>query len=216
VSQLAATLLRSQPLHVYMHLGDSHPCCCCCCCCSTGKPGSISAGGNTFEVTAAMCEIKRVKKKLAGRNYVPSVIEPSFGIGRILYCIFEHSYYTREVRSVCRQGSGEEGCQFCWGGLGTVSPDHAKGMLCGIKGVEKVGGVQRCAQCDRALLRYWSHPVLHIRARLLHTQGTCETVRFAGWSYCRRVSWSLGRVYGNCVGPCQRLRNRYVPESFGI
>jgi hypothetical protein len=45
-----------------------------------------------------MCEIKRVKKKLAGRNYVPSVIEPSFGIGRILYCIFEHSYYTREVR----------------------------------------------------------------------------------------------------------------------
>lgn len=24
------------------------------------------------------------------------MIEPSFGIGRILYCIFEHCYYTRE------------------------------------------------------------------------------------------------------------------------
>lgn len=68
---------------------------------SAGKPGSVSAGGKSFEVTAAMVEIKRVKKKLAGRNYVPSVIEPSFGIGRILYCIFEHSYYTREVGALC-------------------------------------------------------------------------------------------------------------------
>lgn len=63
-----------------------------------GKPGSVSAGGKSFDITPAMVEIKRVKKKLAGRNFVPSVIEPSFGIGRILYCIFEHSYYTREVR----------------------------------------------------------------------------------------------------------------------
>lgn len=27
---------------------------------------------------------------------MPSVVEPSFGIGRIMYCLFEHSYYTRE------------------------------------------------------------------------------------------------------------------------
>lgn len=30
------------------------------------------------------------------RNFTPSVIEPSFGIGRILYCMFEHTYYTRK------------------------------------------------------------------------------------------------------------------------
>lgn len=30
------------------------------------------------------------------RRFIPSVIEPSFGIGRILYCIFEHAYYQRE------------------------------------------------------------------------------------------------------------------------
>jgi glycyl-tRNA synthetase len=58
----------------------------------------VSAGGKSFEVTSAMVEIKRIHKKVSGRNFVPSVIEPSFGIGRILYCIFEHSYYTREVR----------------------------------------------------------------------------------------------------------------------
>lgn len=27
---------------------------------------------------------------------MPSVVEPSFGIGRIMYCLFEHAYYARE------------------------------------------------------------------------------------------------------------------------
>jgi glycyl-tRNA synthetase len=30
------------------------------------------------------------------REYVPNVIEPSFGIGRILYALIEHNYWTRE------------------------------------------------------------------------------------------------------------------------
>ncbi|KAJ3061986.1 Glycine--tRNA ligase 1, mitochondrial, partial [Quaeritorhiza haematococci] len=30
------------------------------------------------------------------REYIPNVIEPSFGIGRILYSLIEHSYYIRE------------------------------------------------------------------------------------------------------------------------
>jgi glycyl-tRNA synthetase len=29
-------------------------------------------------------------------KYIPHVIEPSFGIGRILYCIFEHCFKTRD------------------------------------------------------------------------------------------------------------------------
>ena len=29
------------------------------------------------------------------RTFIPSVVEPSFGIGRIMYCMFEHCYYTR-------------------------------------------------------------------------------------------------------------------------
>jgi glycyl-tRNA synthetase len=31
------------------------------------------------------------------REYVPNVIEPSFGIGRILYALIEHNYWTREA-----------------------------------------------------------------------------------------------------------------------
>ena len=30
------------------------------------------------------------------QKYVPSVIEPSFGIGRIITCIFEHSFKMRD------------------------------------------------------------------------------------------------------------------------
>eukprot|EP00959_Pyramimonas_sp_CCMP1952_P131100 2741036-Pyramimonas_sp.AAC.1 len=39
----------------------------------------------------------------AVRVCAAGVIEPSFGIGRIIYCLYEHSYYTRdgdEQRSV--------------------------------------------------------------------------------------------------------------------
>lgn len=38
------------------------------------------------------------------REYTPNVIEPSFGIGRLVYCIMEHAYWSRqgdEARGVC-------------------------------------------------------------------------------------------------------------------
>jgi len=35
-------------------------------------------------------------KKISGRTVQPSVIEPSFGLGRILYCLLEHGYSYRE------------------------------------------------------------------------------------------------------------------------
>lgn len=50
------------------------------------------------------------------RNFTPGVIEPSFGIGRLLYCLFEHSYYAREgdeqraVFAFPPQVRGQYGC----------------------------------------------------------------------------------------------------------
>ena len=38
----------------------------------------------------------RTKKKVHEVKFTPSVIEPSFGIGRILYSLLEHSFYIRE------------------------------------------------------------------------------------------------------------------------
>lgn len=38
------------------------------------------------------------KKKEHQRVFTPSIIEPSFGIGRIVYCLYEHSFYTRRSK----------------------------------------------------------------------------------------------------------------------
>jgi len=59
-------------------------------------PASISVGGKSFEVSNDFISFEKVKKRITGEHITPGVIEPSFGIGRILYSILEHAYYTRE------------------------------------------------------------------------------------------------------------------------
>ena len=48
------------------------------------------------EILPEMVSMKMEQQKSHGRNFTPSVIEPSFGIGRIMYCMFEHNFYTRK------------------------------------------------------------------------------------------------------------------------
>jgi len=43
-----------------------------------------------------MVTIKLKEEERAGKTIIPHVIEPSFGIGRIIYSILEHSYWVRE------------------------------------------------------------------------------------------------------------------------
>lgn len=54
--------------------------------------------GKAVAITKKMVAI-RIEKKEHQRVFTPSVIEPSFGIGRIIYCLFEHSFYTRPSKS---------------------------------------------------------------------------------------------------------------------
>ncbi|CAA0827320.1 Glycine--tRNA ligase 1- mitochondrial [Striga hermonthica] len=49
-------------------------------------------------IKSNMVSISKEKKKEHQRVFTPSVIEPSFGIGRIIYCLYEHSFYTRPSR----------------------------------------------------------------------------------------------------------------------
>ncbi|KMV65333.1 glycyl-tRNA synthetase [Encephalitozoon cuniculi EcunIII-L] len=49
-----------------------------------------------FDEYTINIECSRVKKKVFVENVIPDVIEPSFGIGRILYALIEHSFYLRE------------------------------------------------------------------------------------------------------------------------
>lgn len=47
------------------------------------------------EVSKDLLAIKWTKRVENIREYTPNVIEPSFGIGRILYSLIEHNYWTR-------------------------------------------------------------------------------------------------------------------------
>ncbi|CEG77471.1 Putative Glycyl-tRNA synthetase [Rhizopus microsporus] len=62
----------------------------------TAGVGSIEVNGQTFEVTKDHITVKRGTVTEHVREYTPNVIEPSFGIGRILYSLLEHSWWVRE------------------------------------------------------------------------------------------------------------------------
>ncbi|KAF3703626.1 Glycine--tRNA ligase [Channa argus] len=57
---------------------------------------TIETEGKTFKLTKDMVSVKRFQKTLHVEEVVPNVIEPSFGIGRIMYTIFEHTFQIRE------------------------------------------------------------------------------------------------------------------------
>lgn len=55
----------------------------------------LNVNGSVYRLTPEMLEVKRYQKTIYVEEYVPNVIEPSFGIGRIMYAIFEHNFRVR-------------------------------------------------------------------------------------------------------------------------
>ncbi|KAL0473147.1 glycyl-tRNA synthetase [Neurospora intermedia] len=53
-------------------------------------------GDGKVEVSKDLVAIEWKKHTINIREYTPNVIEPSFGIGRILYSLLEHNYWVRE------------------------------------------------------------------------------------------------------------------------
>jgi glycyl-tRNA synthetase len=54
--------------------------------------------GQEFNVSTSLLQIKRYQKTVYVEEIVPSVIEPSFGIGRIMYAIWEHNFVVRDAQ----------------------------------------------------------------------------------------------------------------------
>lgn len=55
----------------------------------------LQGSSNTVTIPSSILSIEKTKKIEHIREYIPNVIEPSFGIGRILYSLLEHTYWTR-------------------------------------------------------------------------------------------------------------------------
>jgi glycyl-tRNA synthetase len=56
----------------------------------------VTIGNDSFDITPAMVTFKKYQKRVTGKHIIPGVIEPSFGIGRILYAVLEHAFYVRK------------------------------------------------------------------------------------------------------------------------
>jgi len=54
---------------------------------------AIEAG--KVELDKEVVTFEKQKRMITTREYIPNVIEPSFGVGRILYSLMEHCYWTR-------------------------------------------------------------------------------------------------------------------------
>lgn len=60
--------------------------------CTVEVPG---VGNGKVEITKDVLVVERRTRTETTREYTPNVIEPSFGIGRILYSLLEHCYWSR-------------------------------------------------------------------------------------------------------------------------
>ncbi len=59
---------------------------------------SIQVDGEQVDIPPDMYEIQQVTETIHGENIVPHVIEPSFGIDRIIYAVLEHAFREEEVQ----------------------------------------------------------------------------------------------------------------------
>lgn len=57
---------------------------------------SVDLSGRKAEVPSSCYEIARKKEKVSGRKLVPHVIEPSYGVDRILYAVLDHAYLKKD------------------------------------------------------------------------------------------------------------------------
>jgi len=62
---------------------------------SSGK-FTLTLPSGSFDITKDMVAVKRYQKTVHVEELIPSVIEPSMGVGRVMYAVFEHCFKMRE------------------------------------------------------------------------------------------------------------------------
>jgi len=73
---------------------------------SAGDEITVTADGETFKVPKTLVAFGEENIKISGRTIVPHVIEPSYGIDRITYCVMEHAYDEEELAPASGSAAG--------------------------------------------------------------------------------------------------------------
>lgn len=61
----------------------------------TNGQSTIEVDGERHVIPSGLLVLETKREKRTTSNFTPGVIEPSFGVDRILFAIFEHTYYAR-------------------------------------------------------------------------------------------------------------------------
>ena len=122
---------------------------------------ALEADGKTmvdgFEVTKDMVSWTKTKKKVHEIKFTPSVIEPSFGMGRVLYSLLEHSFYQREAdEQRCVMGFNPQ-----------VAP--YKCAVCPLSAGPEINAVVRNLDIS-VVLKRWIHPRIRTLPHLVCRQ----------------------------------------------
>lgn len=62
------------------------------------KSLTINTNGCKFDLDSQLVRFEEKVVNVGEEKYIPHVIEPSFGIGRIIHCLLEHSFRVRDQR----------------------------------------------------------------------------------------------------------------------
>jgi glycyl-tRNA synthetase len=57
----------------------------------------VQLGDQKFEIDPSLVSFETIEEEIRGEEIIPHVIEPSFGIDRIIYAVMDHSFYEDEV-----------------------------------------------------------------------------------------------------------------------
>ena len=60
---------------------------------SKGEMIRVIVDGETIEIEPTLVSFESVEEEIRGEEVIPHVIEPSFGIDRIIYTVLDHSFY---------------------------------------------------------------------------------------------------------------------------
>lgn len=75
---------------------------------AAGKTVSVTIDGTPYAITPDMCKWEKQRVKESTRSFVPHVIEPAFGLGRIIYTLLEHGFYIREEDEASKEAAAKE------------------------------------------------------------------------------------------------------------
>ncbi len=125
---------------------------------ATGSSITVSIPSGDVEVPPEAVKVTEEEKSVSGERYVPHVVEPSFGIDRLMVAVIEHAYFEAEKSPLKKETDQEQGPYRVMRLRAEVSP-----VKCGVFPLMNKDGLPKMALPvekelrQRGLITYYDH-----------------------------------------------------------